>query len=100
LGPCRIEFEVVVPRDDELELCMDGFDVFNCAFEAWEAADLCEVAAVEEDVGFGGGGIVGVWPLSVGVGEDEEFVCHCCCCCCGGVVRERAMYVCMYFVEV
>lgn len=64
-----VERDVVVPRDDELELGRGAADGFERGLVLADVAELGQVAGVEEDVAGREGVTVGV----LGVGGGEEF---------------------------
>ena len=47
-----VEFQVVVSRDDELQLCVDTGEHLQRFLEAGYTSHLSQVAAMEEHVGF------------------------------------------------
>ena len=75
-----VEIDVMVARDDELELRVDASEQLQCFLVgAVDAAVMSQVAAVEQDVDFEDGAAKGVGAVGivgklevVGVGDDEE----------------------------
>ena len=79
-----VEFQIVVPWDDELQLCVDAGEHLQRFLEAGNTSYLGQVTAMEEHVGFWCrqlersdilGGIIKV--EVVGVRDDEELCCDC-----------------------
>lgn len=81
--PVHVEFfmqrDVMIARYHQLELRRRRFDHVDHGLVFGRVADFCDVAGVEENVGFGEREAVGVgWVCrregrgGVGVGDDEE----------------------------
>ena len=74
-----VEFQIVVSRDDELQLCVDAGEHLQRFLEAGNTSYLSQVAAMKEHVGFWCRQLESSDALSsivevevVGVGDDEE----------------------------
>lgn len=60
--PALVQFQIVVASNDEFQRRVNGFDIVDCTLEVGLAANLGEIATVQENVGTRCGVVIGVWP--------------------------------------